>query len=50
MTEYKLYNNEGCFFDKCKATTILKARQIFAEKYEGKYKITSGSGITNVRL
>ena len=50
MRKFKLYNNEGCYFDECTATSVLKARQIFALSYEGTYKIISMGTISRVRL
>lgn len=53
---YELYNLEGCYMDSTQSHSFREAREIFAGKYEGNYKITRSGGLTslnetkNVRL
>lgn len=50
---YELVNQHGCLMDKVEATSFKKARQYFADRYTGAFRIidTSENGeIKKVRL
>jgi hypothetical protein len=53
---YELINHEGCYFEARQAHSFKEAREYFASKYEGEFKIIKSGGLTsnseskNVRL
>lgn len=50
MKKYELVNAEGCLMDKVEATSFKKAREYFASKYEGKFRIICEEETKNVIL
>jgi len=48
--KFELVNEEGCLMDSVETTSFKKARSIFANKFEGNYKIIFNGQSKNVRL
>jgi len=43
---FELVNNEGCYMDSTQAHSFKEAREYFASKYEGNFKIIKSGGLT----